>query len=513
MFQRRRPLSSGPVERLGSLRDLLTVTVGQKIAYVTDVADTPANRAAIVALVQNADILFIEAAFAGADAALARERAHLTTTDAGVIAREANVRRVEPFHFSPRCWRAGADAGRGDDGVSGISRLTRRPERYFMPEERHLPAGDRKSVRLFLCGDVMCGRGIDQVLAQPCSPEIYEHYLRSAEGYVRLAEQANGPIPRRNGSSYVWGAALGQLERMQPDARIINLETAVTRSHDRANKGINYRMSPENAECLAAAGIDCCVLANNHVLDWGRAGLLETLTTLQKLNVKATGAGRNDHEARAPAVLNLAKARLLIFSFGSTSSGIPFEWAATPDAPGVNLLPDLCEASALEAADQVMAVRRPGDLIVVSIHWGSNWGYHIPDEQKILARALIDKAGVSIVHGHSSHHPRAIEIYRDRLILYGCGDFLNDYEGIRGYERYHDDLALMYFADLDPASGSLHALRLVPLQIKNFRLSNPSWRDIEWIQQTLDGECQQFGTRVILDSERQLVVIGPRART
>ena len=359
----------------------------------------------------------------------------------------------------------------------------------------------------------MCGRGIDQVLAHPCSPEIYEHYLRSAEGYVLLAEQANGPIPRRNGSSYVWGAALGQLERMQPDARIINLETAVTRSHDRVNKGINYRMSPENAECLAAAKINCCVLANNHVLDWGRAGLLETLTTLQKLNVKATGAGRNDHEARAPAVLNLGKARLLIFSFGSTSSGIPLEWAATPDAPGVNLLPDLSEASASEVADRVMALRRPGDLVVVSIHWGSNWGYHIPDEQKILARALIDQAGVSIVHGHSSHHPRAIEIYRDRLILYGCGDFLNDYEGIHGYERYRDDLALMYFADLDPTSGSLHALKLVPLQIKNFRLSIPSWRDIEWIQQTLDGRCQQFGTRVIFDSERQLVVIGPRAGT
>src|SRR5206468_661537 len=98
------------------------------------------------------------------------------------------------------------------------------------------------------------------------------------------------------------------------------LETAVTRSNDRANKGINYRMSPENAECLAAAGIDCCLLANNHVLDWGRTGLLETLTTLQKLHVKAAGAGRNDREARAPAVLNLADARLLIFAFGSRSS-------------------------------------------------------------------------------------------------------------------------------------------------------------------------------------------------
>jgi ribonuclease Z len=92
----------GRLERLGTLRDLLTVTAGQKIAYITDVADTPANRAAIVALARDADILFIEAAFAGADAALARDRAHLTTTAAGEIAREANVRRVEPFHFSPR---------------------------------------------------------------------------------------------------------------------------------------------------------------------------------------------------------------------------------------------------------------------------------------------------------------------------------------------------------------------------------------------------------------------------
>ena len=89
-------------EPLGSLRDLVTVTAGQKIAYVTDVADTPSNRAAIVALVQNADVLFIEAPFAQADDALARDRAHLTTTAAGEIAREANVRRVEPFHFSPR---------------------------------------------------------------------------------------------------------------------------------------------------------------------------------------------------------------------------------------------------------------------------------------------------------------------------------------------------------------------------------------------------------------------------
>lgn len=88
--------------RLGNLRSALTVTPGQKIAYVTDAADTAANRQAIIKLAQNADLLFIEAAFAEADVDLAAKRAHLTTAAAGSIAREAAVRRVEPFHFSPR---------------------------------------------------------------------------------------------------------------------------------------------------------------------------------------------------------------------------------------------------------------------------------------------------------------------------------------------------------------------------------------------------------------------------
>ena len=293
---------------------------------------------------------------------------------------------------------------------------------------------------------------------------------------------------------------------MQPDARIINLETAVTRSNDRVQKGINYRMSPENAACLGDAKIDCCTLANNHVLDWGRAGFRETLATLQQLNIKVAGAGRNELDAKAPAVLNLAKARLLIFAFGSPTSGVPLDWAAAGDAAGINLLSELSEAKALLVADQIMALRRPGDLIVVSIHWGTNWGYHVSDEQRKFAHRLIDKAGVSIIHGHSSHHPRPIEIYRDRLILYGCGDFLNDYEGIPGYERYRDDLTLMYFIDLDPTGGSLQALKLVPLQIKNFRLSIPMQRDIRWIQLTLDRECRRFGTKVLLEPDGQLVV-------
>lgn len=95
-------LPDGSTAPLGQCRDLLTVEPGQKLGYVTDVRDTAANRHAIAQLCKGADTLFIEASFAAADADKADHRAHLTTSAAGEIARQARARRVEPFHFSPR---------------------------------------------------------------------------------------------------------------------------------------------------------------------------------------------------------------------------------------------------------------------------------------------------------------------------------------------------------------------------------------------------------------------------
>jgi poly-gamma-glutamate capsule biosynthesis protein CapA/YwtB (metallophosphatase superfamily) len=366
-------------------------------------------------------------------------------------------------------------------------------------------------IRLFLCGDVMIGRGIDQVLAHPCDPVLYESYVHSAMDYVRLAEESNGPIPRRADPSYIWGAALDQWDLEKPDARIINLETSVTRSSDYAPKGINYRGSPENANCLAAAAIDCCVLANNHVLDWGLSGLSETLATLSRLGIKTTGAGRNLSEASAPAQLYFpGKGRVLIFSFAVPSSGVPQGWAATCDSPGINFAGDLSPATIARIRAQIERLRRPADVIVVSIHWGPNWSYAVPGDQRRFAHALIDDIGVSIVHGHSSHHAKGCEVYRNRLILYGCGDFLNDYEGIDGYEEYRGDLALMYFASVD-AAGDVAGLDIVPLQIRNFRLAWPARQDVEWLQQRLDRESRKLGTRVMLNAAGRLALVREHA--
>jgi poly-gamma-glutamate synthesis protein (capsule biosynthesis protein) len=130
-------------------------------------------------------------------------------------------------------------------------------------------------VRLFLSGDVMLGRGVDQILPHPVDPALAEPYVRDAREYVALAEAVNGPIPRPVDPSYPWGEALDVLERAAPDARIVNLETAVTAGGERApGKPLHYRMHPANLPALTVARPDVCVLANNHVLDHGSSVVL-----------------------------------------------------------------------------------------------------------------------------------------------------------------------------------------------------------------------------------------------
>jgi poly-gamma-glutamate synthesis protein (capsule biosynthesis protein) len=358
-----------------------------------------------------------------------------------------------------------------------------------------MDASDKRSVTIFLCGDVMTGRGIDQILPHPSPPRIYEACVTDARSYVQLAEEVNGPMPRAVEFSYIWGDALAELRRAAPDARIINLETSVTRSEQPWPKGINYRMHPDNIGCLTVAAIDVCVLANNHVLDYGYPGLIETVETLQRAGLKAAGAGRSLEEARRPAVAEAAgDFRVVVHGFASETSGVPPIWAASDKCPGVNFLSDFSDATAAAIGQVVRALKRTGDVTIASIHWGSNWGYQVPREQVRFAHRLID-GGVDVVHGHSSHHPRPIEVYGNRLILYGCGDFINDYEGICGYEKYRADLALMYFPSFN-SDGALLQLRMVPMQIRKFRLNRAAPQDALWLRDTLARISADFGASV-----------------
>ena len=353
------------------------------------------------------------------------------------------------------------------------------------------------TVRLFLCGDVMTGRGIDQVLLCPSDPQLHEPYAKSALDYVRLAEETSGPIPRRVEPSYIWGEALEELEHAAPAVRIVNLETAVTSSDAWEAKGINYRMSPANVSCLTAARIDCCALANNHVLDWGAAGLAETLDTLHAAGIHTSGAGRAAEEADAPAALQLpGDERVLVVSLAAPTSGVPQSWAAHAGHPGVAYLKDLSARTVRRIAEKVAAERRPGDLVVASLHWGSNWGYEVSPEEQRFARELVD-AGMDVVHGHSSHHAKGIEVFHGKLILYGCGDLINDYEGIGGHEEFRGNLGLMYFASLD-GSGALASLRMTATRMRRFRLERAPEADAGWLREMLEREGRRFGTGATL---------------
>ena len=365
------------------------------------------------------------------------------------------------------------------------------------------------NIKIFMCGDVMTGRGIDQALPHPADPLIHEAYLKSARGYINLAEKANGPIRHPVSFVYIWGDALAELKRAAPDLSLINLETSITASNDFwKGKGIHYRMNPQNIASLNAAGIDACALANHHVLEWGHAGLMDTLATLKKVNIKTAGAGSNALEAEVPAVINInSRQRVIVFSFGLVSSGIPSSWAATQNRPGVNLLKNLSTQSTNEIQKKVRAVKRSGDIVVASIHWGGNWGYDIPRRQTEFAHRLIDDGSVDIIHGHSSHHVKAIEVYKDKLILYGCGDFLNDYEGIGGYEEYRPDLSLMYFATLDPSTGKLMNLQMTATQIKRFQIRRASKDDTRRLSDILNREGRPFGTRVKLHDDNRLTLL------
>lgn len=367
----------------------------------------------------------------------------------------------------------------------------------------------RRAERLFFAGDVMTGRGIDQVLPFPGDPTLHEAWVRDARDYVRLAERHSGAIRRPLGFGELWGDLAGELDRLAPAVRIVNLETSITRRGEPwPDKEVRYRMTPENVGCLVAGRVDVCTLANNHVLDYGPEGLDDTLATLAAAKIAAPGAGRDREEAQRPAIVALeGGARVVVLAIGSESSGIPPAWGAREDRPGVDLLADLSERSIAALCARIEALDRPGDILVVSIHWGSNWGYHVPPSHALLAHRVID-AGADVVHGHSSHHPRPIEIYRGRPIFYGCGDLVNDYEGIEdpAHDSFRAELALAYSPEIEPTTGELVALTMSPMRIRKLRLERAAPEDADWLARTLDRVSEPFGAHVALTPEMRLEV-------
>ncbi|MFW5682899.1 MAG: CapA family protein, partial [Phycisphaeraceae bacterium] len=262
-------------------------------------------------------------------------------------------------------------------------------------------------------------------------------------------------------------------------------------------KGIHYRMHPDNVDVLelASGSADpeaegrspvAAVLSNNHVLDWGYEGLEQTIETLGNAGLAPVGAGEDADAAAAPVAFDMVEGRrLVVFAYASKTSGVPAAWAARPDQAGVNLLPDYGRTTLDAVVRHIQSETRESDLVVFSVHWGGNWSYDVHEAQRRFAHALIERAGVDVVHGHSSHHVKGLEVHRDRLILYGCGDLITDYEGIGGHERFRPELSLLFFPSLDAETGELASLELVPMRLDRMRLQRADREQATWLRDTL----------------------------
>jgi poly-gamma-glutamate synthesis protein (capsule biosynthesis protein) len=225
--------------------------------------------------------------------------------------------------------------------------------------------------------------------------------------------------------------------------------------------------------------------------------------------VPTVGAGRDVEDAEKPLALPLADGRrLLVFAFAARDSGVPPGWAAGRDRPGVAYLPELSEGTADRVLELAHRARRPGDLVVVSVHWGSNWGYDVPRDQRRFAHRLVD-GGVDVVHGHSSHHPRPVEVYRGPLVLHGCGDLIDDYEGIRGHDHYRPDLRLLYLARIDTVGGRLVELRMTPMRVRRLRLHHAGPADTAWLARTLTRVSAGLSPPVVVAEDGALAIRPP----
>jgi poly-gamma-glutamate capsule biosynthesis protein CapA/YwtB (metallophosphatase superfamily) len=354
---------------------------------------------------------------------------------------------------------------------------------------RPLPEKLPGSIRIFLGGPVSTGRGIDQLFPTHNSAEFGKPDNVPASRYLEASFRLHGAPEMPVVHSYVWGKAIPLLDQARTDFRLVNLETPITSRTSWEKKQYTYRMHPANIACLTAACIDCCSLANNHVLDFGPGGLADTLDALKSAGVGWAGAGKDAAGAQRPHTHCLPDGRrILVFSWAFRDSHIAFpHWAAWSGRAGINFLQDADPASASQMLRAIQAWRQPGDVVIASLHWGANWVRKIPAAHRALARHLIDLGAVDVIHGHSSHHVLPCEIYRGKPVLYGCGDLINDTEGVPEYRARSGHLGALYFVDLDAETLRVRNLRARPFERRRLRLEPASPEDARRVLHALRG--------------------------
>lgn len=309
------------------------------------------------------------------------------------------------------------------------------------------------------------------------------HVLIGFAGDVMIGRLVNDIIEKK-GYSYPWGNSLSMLA--QTDIRIINLETTLT-SHTQKNpKVFNFKALPDRVKTLQSAHIDIVNLANNHSLDFKKEGLAETIATLDSAGILHVGAGADIQHARKPVILTKHGIKIGIIGYTDNEP----TWKATEDTPGINYIH---VGDVQNIAQQIHSLRPLVDIVIVTSHWGPNM-QQVPSPDFIeFAHAIIDN-GADIIHGHSSHIFQGIEIYKNKVIMYDTGDFIDDYAVD---PQLRNDQSL-FFA-INVTKNGPTSITLTPVIINNMQVNIADHTDKKEIIHRIQKLSHQFNTTITDD--------------
>jgi poly-gamma-glutamate capsule biosynthesis protein CapA/YwtB (metallophosphatase superfamily) len=332
-------------------------------------------------------------------------------------------------------------------------------------------------MRFVLTGDVMLGRLVNRYMVSNAS----------------LAPET------------VWGNVLPHF--LTADCRCINLECVISSRGQPWRpmvKPFHFRANPRATDILQAARVNCATLANNHVLDYGPEALLDCLTFLDQANIQHTGAGLKMDAACAPACLDLPQGKIAVLALTDNEP----EWAATSTRPGVNYVNydsrGLLSPYRKRMTDIIRLARQQASFVIISAHIGPNWGTP-SSAMRSLAHELLDLGG-DLYWGHSNHTPQGIELYKDKVILYSTGDFIDDY-AVDPDER--NDLSFLFTLEvsMEKTRGKIARIEVDPVRIAKFQVHRAVGQDIRFLERTFRNKCRAFHTDVIFQDGRGSITV------
>ncbi|HKO39793.1 MAG TPA: CapA family protein [Nitrososphaeraceae archaeon] len=373
-------------------------------------------------------------------------------------------------------------------------------------------------MQVLFAGDVMLGRLVNQVLA-------------------------NAQF------TYVWGDTIDIIKKA--DFSLINLECPISSKGKKWNKTFkvfHFRANLDAIQALNCASIDYVSLANNHILDYDVEALLDTLDILDKNNISYSGAGRNLKEAMKPAIIerqlkptnnnscynvynkevnNIDNKNTIRIGLISLTDNEP-EWEAKDDLAGINYIPTTLASDRYynRLQNEIENAKKQSDLVIVSSHVGPHFRETPSTKYVNFAHKIID-FGADIYWGHSNHMPQGIELYKHnnntKIILYDCGDFIDDYAIDSNYRNDLSFIFLLHFLmdknynlpknNKNSNNGNIllqnSMIELIPTKISNFRVNTIPGddKDIELIIKRMAKKCLFFGTNCFIDKKKKRIKI------